>query len=431
MQVDPLNPKPWTTQQLLGFRFILVFFCLYIFPFPLNHVPGLHVITQWYTWIWHAVVPWVGTYVLKLDEPITVFFSGSGDKTYDYVFLLVAFTGSLMAAVTWTLLARQRRSHNRLLEVLRIYVRYYVGVMMLIYGMSKVFHLQMPSPSLLQLVQPLGDKSPMGLAWTYVGYSPAFSMFAGLAEVIGGMLLFFRRTSLLGALLVAIVMLNVMVMNFTFDIPVKLYSTLLVLMAVFLIAPDIKRLLQVILWNEATQPRLQYAVKLPGRWRIAALVVKIIFVAGMFGANVYSSARSVHTYGDRRPKSPVYGIFDVDQFVHRVDTLPPMATDTRRWKQLILQSPSYMHVKLMNDSVLSYPTSWDEANRRLTIKGANNSAGVTVGMFSYKLADTSGLHLDGVLHNEAVVIRLKERDLGTFRLMNNRFRWIQEYPFNR
>src|SRR5690606_9742939 len=175
MHVEPRYQKLWTRRQLLWFRFSLVFFCFFIFPFPLNHVPGLHMVMQWYTKIWHAVVPWVGVHVLRLDEPITVFFSGSGDKTYDYVFLLIAFACSLVAAVLWTWLAPRRRSHGQLLEALRIYVRYYLGVMMLIYGVSKVFHLQVPSPSLMQLIQPLGDKSPMGLAWTYVGFSPAFS----------------------------------------------------------------------------------------------------------------------------------------------------------------------------------------------------------------------------------------------------------------
>jgi len=245
------------------------------------------------------------------------------------------------------------------------------------------------------------------------------------------MLLFIRRTTLLGALLVAIVMVNVMVMNFTFDIPVKLYSTLLVLMAFFLIAPDAKRLLQVVLWNEATQPRRQYAIQLSSRWRIVALVVKIIFIGGMFGANVYSSWQAVHTYGDRRPKSPIYGIFDVDQFVLGADTLPPLTTDTRRWKQLILQSPNYVHVKLMNDSLVYYPSSWDEESHRLTIKGMQNRVDETVAMFTYKQPDTSWLQLDGVLHKEAAVIHLRERDLQTFRLLNNRFRWVQEYPFNR
>src|SRR5690606_822376 len=126
-----------------------------------------------------------------------------------------------------------------------------------------------------------------------------------------------------------------------------------------------------------------------------------------------------------------YGIFEVDHFVLRGDTLLPLTTDTKRWKQLVLQSPSYMHVKLMNDSLVYYPTSWDEASHRLTIKGTQNRSDETVGMFTYNQTDTSRLQLNGVLHNEAVIIHLQERDLKTFQLMNNQFRWIQEYPFNR
>ncbi|MGV3764401.1 hypothetical protein [Parapedobacter sp.] len=57
----------------------------------------LYVLAQWYTQFWHAVVPWVGAHVLALDEPITVLYSGSGDKTFDYVFLSIAFTCSLVA----------------------------------------------------------------------------------------------------------------------------------------------------------------------------------------------------------------------------------------------------------------------------------------------------------------------------------------------
>ncbi len=431
MEVGSPYQKPWPLTQLLWFRFSLLFFCFYIFPFPLDQVPGLNVLAQWYTRFWHSVVPWVGAHVLTLDEPITVFFSGSGDKTYDYVFLLIAFTCSLVAAVIWTSLAPRSRSHGQLLEVSRIYVRYYLGVMMLVYGIAKVFHLQMPSPSLLQLLQPLGDKSPMGLAWTYVGYSPAFSMFAGMAEVVGGVLLFFRRTTLLGALLVAAVMFNVMVMNFTFDIPVKLYSTLLVLMAIFLIAPDARRLCQVVLWNQATQPRPPYVFKLSRRWRVTALVAKIIFIGGMASSMVYNSWEGARTYGDQRPKPALYGIFDVDQFVRGADTLLPLTTDTKRWKQLVLQSPDYVHVRFMNDSIAYYPASWDEASRKLTMKAAQGSGAEIVATFAYMQTDTSGLTLEGVLHRDSTVIHLRERDLQSFRLMNNRFRWVQEYPFNR
>lgn len=90
------------------------------------------------------------------------------------------------------------------------------------YGLIKVFALQMLKPQLQQLVAPLGDLTRMGLVWTFMGISPVYQSFTGAAEVMGGLLLFWRRTRLLGATIVAVVMTNVVLLNFLYDIPVKL-----------------------------------------------------------------------------------------------------------------------------------------------------------------------------------------------------------------
>ena len=75
-----------------------------------------------------------------------------------------------------------------------------------------------------------------------MGASTAYQMFAGLAEVLAGLLLLFRRTALLGALLCGGVLANVVLLNFCFDVPVKIYSSHLLLMAVCIIYPDTGRL---------------------------------------------------------------------------------------------------------------------------------------------------------------------------------------------
>jgi hypothetical protein len=84
----------------------------------------------------------------------------------------------------------------------------------------------------------------MGLMWTFMGASRGYEIFSGLAEVTTGLLLLFRRTSTIGALIAAGVMLNTVVMNFCFDVPVKLYSMHPVLMALFLLIPDMPTI-----WN--------------------------------------------------------------------------------------------------------------------------------------------------------------------------------------
>ena len=66
-------------------------------------------------------------------------------------------------------------------------------------------------------------------------------------------MLFFRRTVLLGGMGAAGVM-NVVLLNYCYDVPVKLLSTHLFLMALFLLVPDAGRLWAVLVMNRAVEP---------------------------------------------------------------------------------------------------------------------------------------------------------------------------------
>ncbi|HVS63755.1 MAG TPA: hypothetical protein VMT85_09690 [Thermoanaerobaculia bacterium] len=83
-----------------------------------------------------------------------------------------------------------------------------------------------------RLSQTIGESSPMGLLWNMMGYSRLYNLFSGGVDVLGGVLLLFRRTATLGALVAIGAMANVVLLNFAYDVPVKLYSMHLLLMGV-------------------------------------------------------------------------------------------------------------------------------------------------------------------------------------------------------
>jgi hypothetical protein len=97
----------------------------------------------------------------------------------------------------------------------------------------------------------------MKLLWTFMGASIPYVIFTGAAEMLGGLLLAARRTTLLGALVCIGVLSNVVMLNFSYDVPVKLYSSHLLLMAVFLAAPDLRRLASLFVWNRRVPPAEQ------------------------------------------------------------------------------------------------------------------------------------------------------------------------------
>ena len=166
---------------------------------------------------------------------------GSGDTTWDYVQLFCLLVLSVAATGVWSLLDRKRLNYDRLHLVLRTIVRFWLAYNMIVYGTAKIIPVQMPSPTLERLLEPFGDASPMGLLWTFMGASAGYTMFTRAAELLGGLLLIARRTTLLGALVCCGVMANVVMLNFCYDVPVKLASSHLLVMAIFLIVPDLRR----------------------------------------------------------------------------------------------------------------------------------------------------------------------------------------------
>ena len=443
MEATTPTDTNWKLSRKISFRFFCSFFILYIFPFPLNSVPfggEINKISEkilgWYyaafeyvTFFWHWLTPGVGKTLLNLENPITIFTNGSGDTTYDYVLVLTMILLSILICIGWSILDRNRKNYNTAYYWLCVLIRYYLAVIMLSYGFSKVFHLQMPYPYLSRLVQPYGDSSPMGLAWTYVGQSKAFSAFVGWSEVICGLLLFFRKTTLVGALLTLIVMGNVVVVNLCYDIPVKLFSSVLEIMALYLAAPYLKKMYQAFIQHKPIHINNYYQPVFTKRWQaIGIKILKVLIIADALFSGVKGSIDQGKQYGDNAPKPPLYGIYNTVLVVRNNDTIPPLTTDTSRWKQIIVQSNNYARIKLMNDTLRNYNFKVDTALRKAIVFA--NWDTLNKINFNY-ITDADYLTFTGKFKNDSLFIKLKRFDEKNFRLMSRGFHWINEYPYNR
>jgi hypothetical protein len=300
---------------------------------------------------------------------------------------------------------------------------------MLNYGFGKVFHLQMPYPYLSRLVQPYGDSSPMGLVWTYVGQSKAFSAVVGWSEVICGLLLFFRKTTLVGALLTLIVMGNVMAVNFCYDVPVKLFSSVLELMALYLTAPYLKKLYQALIQHKPTTLNNYYQPIFSKKWFVIGIkVLKFLIIADALFYGIKGSIDQGKQYGDNAPKPPLYGIYNTELVIRNNDTIPPLTTDTSRWKQVVIQFNDYARIKLMNDTLRNYNFKVDTVLKKAIIYPNWDTLNKT--NFNY-IKESDYLVLSGRMKNDSLFIKLKRFDEKNFRLMSRGFHWINEYPYNR
>ena len=429
MYTPEAAPRPtWSVARRIGFRFVFAYLVLYNLPFPIGGLPLTDPLKNWYDKLWHGVVPWFAAHVLHLAKPITIFSNGSGDTTYDYVLVLVFAILAAVATLAWSLVDRRATAHPRLAFGLRVYVRYVLAYALLSYGAFKVIQTQFPYPSLDRLVEPFGEFSPMGVVWSWMGISYAYNLFAGLAEMTSGFLLFFRRTVMLGSLLAIAVMSNVVIINFAFDVPVKLYSSHLLLMAIFLVAPDARRLVGACVMNRGMTAADLGAAFASRRVRIAGMVAKTFFVLTGVLAPLWTS-RSFARQIAVRP--PLYGIWEVDSFVRGHEALPALVGDSVRWRRVVFSYPGGASVRLLNDTTRGYRVAADTVKHTLVLSSRRDST------FKLPLAYARGgprndsLRLDGILNGDSLHVRLHRLDETRFLLVSRGYHWINEFPLNR
>lgn len=305
MSDSPSVPEPSIAARL-GLRALCAYVVLYSFPFPLSLVPFAEVAYGWWFEAWSALVMGVAG-VLGIEVPALP--AGSGDTTFNYVELLVRGPLALVLALVWVCLPR-RVSEVRWRALLELHLRYVLALAMLGYGFAKVFPGQFVAPSLDRLTSTYGESSPMGLLWTLMGLSRPYAIFGGALEVLGGVLLCFPAPAVLGGLVSAAVLANIVAMNFCYDVPVKLYSSHLLLMAVLIALPHARRLLAALLGRAtAAHERFRLARSVRGRWIVRGVHVTLL---ASIGWNQWQDVSSMLGRGEA-PPMPLAGLWLVEQ----------------------------------------------------------------------------------------------------------------------
>jgi hypothetical protein len=429
MEPSTPNPPAWGPVKRLLFRFVFFYLVLYTFPFPLNVIPVYgQILEQPYTDLWDKAVPWVGERVFGVEVKYRPL--GSGDTTYNYVQLFCYLILTLAAVAVWTVLDRKRADYARLNEWLRVYVRFALAAAMIGYGAAKLIPAQMIPPWPDKLLQPIGDASPMGLVWTFMGASASYMVFTGVAEMLGGLLLVFRRTTLLGALVCIGAMSNVVMINFSYDVPVKLYSSHLLLMAVFLAAPDLQRLANLLVLNRRVPPaesRPLFAV--PVRHR-AALILRAAFVLFITWASLRESYKDFMQYGALAPKPRLYGIWEVEELAVDGVNRPLLATDETLWRRLIFEWPGTIAIQHPHETETRYYQLKPDPGPHMFALTKLDDPKWQAG-FSYKLVGADVLTLESQFEGKQIRGRYRRMDDSRFRLISRGFQWINEWPYNR
>lgn len=354
----------------------------------------------------------------------------SWDEWSSYAILFMIILISLLGCLLWSLLDRKRKNYSFAYSWLNIFTRYFLAVIMLAYGFVKVFGYQMAFPTPSNLVTMMGDYWPQKLAWSFMGYSKAYQMFSGWGELIGGLLLFWRRTTLLGTLILIPVLAIVFIMNLCFDIHVKTHALLYLFLAFFLLIPYRKQLIGLLIKNRAINPVFYpVGIKNPMMKKIG-MILKHAFIAFIVYFNIYTNADRIvnnqRVFARIKTGRYLYGIYNTQHFIRNHDTIPLLINDTSIWKQMVFDAYG-VSIKKMNDSTRIYLRKVDTATHTLSIhpydRNFHEHDSLHRSEWHYQKTGEL-LTLNGIYNDDSVQVLLKWYDHEKMRLPSWGFRWI-------
>jgi hypothetical protein len=412
----------WSVTHRILFRFALLYWTLAFYPPTLLSVLpwGAEQISSVLSWPMDHLVIWTGVHVFHLTGiAATMHPTGSGDTALAYVSIVCDFTLAVAGAAVWSVLDRRRGQYRVLDAWLRLLLSFTLAATLFSYGFAKIYPGQFLPPGLRTLTETYGESSPMGLLWTFMGASRWYTLFGGLAEVAPGLLLCFRRTRTLGALLAAAVLTNIVALNLFYDVPVKQYSAHLLLLAIFLAGPDLVALGRLFLLRGQAQLRTDHVPATERLWlRRTGLGLQGLFIVCAAWTIGY---KSYAPYPVSETHVALYGVWVVEH---------PMCTfKTSAWQRFYVQGAHEFRVSAEGDGWMRFTGDVDAAHQTITL--TNKGEGDAHLRYVVDPADARHLTVSGTWSKGGVGFELRRINPDSFLLQTRGFHWVSEDPFNR
>ena len=401
--------RAWKEYEKISFRIAFIFFIIISIP----NNPG------WYSELFHLNwfrLNYRDLYdIARFESGISFSRTFLGSTLIGYASWLWTLVVAIAGAAIWTVIARVRKTeraeYTTLYYWLRVVVRYRAGIGIIGFGFTKLFPVQMPYPGLGLLNTNFGDLTAQKVFWLSVGIVPWYQVFAGVVESAAGALLFFRRTTTLGAVLLLGALGDIVYVNLAYDGGVHVYASYFVLLAAFLLVKDVPRLYRLLIQERFTVPVDFYPV-LRARWqqygRIALKAGTIfIFIFLLFYLQYVNFRYDPYKQPAVAGVHQLRGNYTVTEFRINNKVLPFDPLDTARWQDATFENWSSLSFSVNHPLPLDLSNGGGAPQR--DIERSFEISGVAGGrrVFHY-YADT----VDQVLYLED---KYKAPDLSRFR----------------
>jgi hypothetical protein len=284
----------------------------------------------------------------------------SSDTIALNLLLLLLF---LLAIVSVFLLHFLKIKTDNMVLISRVISSYYIVFILIIYGFDKVFKAQfyLPEPNILYTS--FGNLSKDILYWSTLGTSRFYSISMGIIEVVTAILILFKRTRILGLLISIGVFVNIILINFGFDISVKTFSIFLLWVTLFSVYPNLKMLINFLVFQKREQlmHTNQEIISNP----FLKIWIKFIVVGLLFLQILFPYFQSQNFNDDLQVRPFLHGAYQVNQIIVKTDTLK--TTDFPIHK-IFIHRNNYIIFQGKNNVITDYHFEMDSIKKQLLLQ---------------------------------------------------------------
>jgi hypothetical protein len=131
-----------------------------------------------------------------------------------------------------------------------------------------------------------------------------------------------------------------------------------------LLAFDRKRILNVLVLNKPAPAVDLKPLFIENRHRYGVLILKVLFIISIIIPNTVNTWGWYQQLENREENVPLYGIWEVEEFIRNGETIPPLFTDEERWQYLILEHPGRaVHILWIRNGISSMAGLMPRAKR--------------------------------------------------------------------
>lgn len=161
------------------------------------------------------------------------------------------------------------------IELLETALSWLVVLMMSLYGFGKIMQFN----GATEIDKTVSELTAMEIMWTFYGHSLPFSLIIGVFEITGALLMFFKRTRLIGCFLITTILVNVIIQDIIFEVHKgALYAAIIyqVLTIIILWMNKTKLIAAFTILTKYNKPKRSYRKKII-RFIILFLMLIILF----------------------------------------------------------------------------------------------------------------------------------------------------------